>query len=118
MNQSKVKLKQEKNIGFYSDFRATIISRPFHDEYAPSDEAKLVESWPTTRSTISFKENHLMKIGDSTRLLDFAVMSHDLAIVSHDLVIVSFDRAIIAFPPSDRRRCIEVSPRVLLFHRV
>ena len=52
-----------------------------------------------------------MKIGDSTRLPDFAIVSHGLA-------IVSFDRAIVAFPPSDRRRRVEVSPRVLLFHRV
>ena len=78
---------------------------------APSDEAKPVESWPTTRSMIAFKENRLMKIGDFTRLLDFVIVSHDLA-------IISFDHVIIAFPSSDRRRCVEVSSRGLFFHRV
>ena len=63
------------------------------------------------RSTISFEESRPMEIGHSTRLLALAIVSHDLAIVSHDLAIVSFDRSIVAYPPSDRRRHVEVSPR-------
>ena len=70
----------------------------------PSDEANPKGSWPTTWSTISFKESPPMEIRHSLCLLDFGIVSHDLA-------IVSFDRAIVAYPPSDRRRRVEVSPR-------
>ena len=62
----------------------------------PFDEANPMESWPTTWSTISFKESRQMEIRDSTRLFV-------LVIVSHDLVIV-------AYTPSNRRHGVEVSP--------
>ena len=61
-----------------------------------------------------------MEIGQSTHLLDVAIVSHDLAIVSLGLKIVSFDRAIVAYPSSDHRCHVEVSPRVSFsigFHR-
>ena len=63
-----------------------------------------------------------MEIGQSTHLRDVTIVSHDLAIVprSRDRELLSRDVAIVAYPPSDRRRHIEVSPRVSFsigFHR-
>ena len=51
-----------------------------------------------------------MEIGQSTHLLDEAIVNHDLAIVSHDLMIVSFDRAIVAYPPSDLHHLLKITP--------
>ena len=88
--------RKEEYIGFYKGISARNVGRPFRDEVHPSDEANSRGSWPTTLSTISFKESRPIEIGHSTRLLDLAIVSHDLAIV--------------AYPPSDSRHHVEVSP--------
>ena len=77
-----------------------IASRPMKS--TPSDEANPKGSWPTTWSTISFKESRPVEIRHSPHLLD-------LAIVSHDLTIVSFDPVIVAYRSSDRHCRVEVS---------